>query len=133
MKALILDFETIGMISVIFSQSKLFKKDVYLIQRITDKGEKMQHLKAVYFVRPTAVNIELIKEELKDPKYMEYYIFFTNEITSKQIETLAQSDPSDRIKALQEVYLDFFALSRNSFTLNIPSTISLNKSKDLWG
>ena len=52
MKALILDSETIGIISVLFSQSKLFKKDVYLIQRITDKGEKMAHLKAVYFIRP---------------------------------------------------------------------------------
>lgn len=38
MKALVLDFETIGIISIIFSQSKLFKNDVYLIQRITDKG-----------------------------------------------------------------------------------------------
>jgi vacuolar protein sorting-associated protein 45 len=70
MKALILDFETIGMISVLFSQSKLFKKDVYLIQRITEKGEKMQHLKAVYFVRPVQANYDLILEELKNPKYM---------------------------------------------------------------
>ena len=86
MKALILDFETIGMISVIFSQSKLFKNDVYLIQRITDKGEKMLHLKAVYFVRPTEENIKLILNELKDPKYMEYHLFFTNEISSQAIQ-----------------------------------------------
>ena len=130
---MVLDFETIGIISVIFSQSKLFKNDVYLIQRITDKGDKMQHLKAVYFVRPTQQNVDLILAELKDPKYMEYHLFFSNEIDSKTIERLALNDLGDKIKTLQEVYLDFFAISRNIFTLNIPSTISLMKVKAIWG
>jgi vacuolar protein sorting-associated protein 45 len=48
------------------------------------------------------------------------------------IETLATNDPNDRIKALQEVYLDYFAIGRNVYTLNIPSTISLMKPKEHW-
>lgn len=63
---------------------------------------------------------------------MEYYLFFTNEIQPQTIKELAENDTADKIKALQEVYLDFFALARNIFTLNIPSTIGLNKSMDLW-
>ncbi len=36
MKALILDSETSGIISIIYTQSKLYKHDVYLIQKIED-------------------------------------------------------------------------------------------------
>ena len=53
MKALILDSETSGFISVIYTQSKLYKNDVYLIQKIEDVKEKLMHLKGVFFVRPT--------------------------------------------------------------------------------
>lgn len=53
MKVLVLDSETVGIISVIFSRSKLLKNDIFLIQRVADKGDKMPHLKALYFIRPT--------------------------------------------------------------------------------
>lgn len=36
MKGLILDSETSGIISIIYTQSKLYKNDVYLIQKIED-------------------------------------------------------------------------------------------------
>lgn len=36
MKGLILDSETSGIISIIYTQSKLYKHDVYLIQKIED-------------------------------------------------------------------------------------------------
>ena len=62
MKALVLDSETSGIISIIYTQSKLYKNDVYLIQKIEDVKEKLLHLKGVYFVRPTKENILLIKQ-----------------------------------------------------------------------
>jgi|JI6StandDraft_1071083.scaffolds.fasta_scaffold01667_7 vacuolar protein sorting-associated protein 45 len=130
MKAILLDAETLGIISVIYSQSKLFKHDIYLIQKIAERGDKMPHLKALYFVRPTKENLDMIITELKDPRFQDYHLFFTNEISSQFIETLATNDPNDRIKTLQEVYLDFFAIGRNVFTLNIPSTVSLIKPKE---
>lgn len=53
MKGLLLDKETSGIISIVYTQSKLYKNDIYLIQKIDDTTEKLPHLKAVYFVRPT--------------------------------------------------------------------------------
>ena len=56
-----LDCETTPIISLIFSQSKILKKDVYLIERIEAPGEgKMLHLKAVFFIRPTEENLKAI-------------------------------------------------------------------------
>ena len=69
MKGLLLDKETSGIISIIYTQSKLYKNDIYLIQKIDDSTEKLTHLKAVYFVRPTQVNLDLIFKELKDPRF----------------------------------------------------------------
>lgn len=62
MKALILDKETSGIISVVYTQSKLYKNDIYLIQKIDDTSEKLGHLKAIYFVRPTKENYEIISK-----------------------------------------------------------------------
>lgn len=101
MKVLILDAETVGIISVIFSRSKLLKNDIFLIQRVADKGDKMPHLKALYFVRPTQDNVDQIVKEIKDPRYKEYHIFFTNEIPAQFIELMAVQDTGDRIKSLQ--------------------------------
>ena len=69
MKGLLLDKETSGIISIAYTQSKLYKHDIYLIQKIDDSTEKLTHLKAVYFVRPTTANMELILRELKDPRF----------------------------------------------------------------
>lgn len=64
-----------GVISMVFSQSQLLQKEVYLFERIDAEGrEQMPHLKAVCFLRPTRENLEHLEKELKSPKYGEYHI-----------------------------------------------------------
>jgi vacuolar protein sorting-associated protein 45 len=53
------------MISIVYTQSKLYKNDIYLIQKTEEATEKLPHLKALYLVRPTLENIENIIAELK--------------------------------------------------------------------
>jgi hypothetical protein len=48
------------------------------------------------------------------------------------IDRIAEHDPSDKIKNLQEVYIDYYAIGRNIFSLNIPSTIALTKRVEDW-
>ena len=75
MKMLLLDEETTGIISMVYTQSEILEKEVYLVDRIeTLNREKITHLKAVCFVRPTAENISRLCKELKDPKYGQYYL-----------------------------------------------------------
>ena len=64
----------LGIISLVTSQSYILKKDVYLIEQIEQSSmDKLLHLKAVYFVRPTDRNFSLCQKELKDPRFCEYY------------------------------------------------------------
>mmetsp|Transcript_6178 Transcript_6178/g.8622 ORF Transcript_6178/g.8622 Transcript_6178/m.8622 type:complete len:113 (-) Transcript_6178:124-462(-) len=77
MKVLLLDKETTGMVSLVFSQSQILQKEVYLFERLDTKNrDVMAHLKAVCLLRPTPDNIELLQEELRKPKYGEYHVFF---------------------------------------------------------
>ena len=48
------------------------------------------------------------------------------------IDELATHDPLDKIKNIQEVYLDYYALGRNVFSLNIPSAIGLTRRENFW-
>ena len=50
--------------------------EVFLVDAIErERTEKMPHLKAVYFLRPTAENVRLLQKEFKEPKYGEYHVF----------------------------------------------------------
>jgi len=76
MKVLLMDSETIGIVSMVYSQSQILQKDVVLFERIdgVKSRELMAHLKAVCFLRPTPENLKRLDDELRAPKYGEYHL-----------------------------------------------------------
>jgi vacuolar protein sorting-associated protein 45 len=66
----------LGFISVVFSQSDILHKDVYLVEPVDapPTDEPMGHLKAICFLRPTGENITHLKRHLKSPRYGEYHL-----------------------------------------------------------
>ena len=85
----------------------------------------MPHLKAVYFLRPTAENVRLLQKEFKEPKYGEYHVFFSNLTRDGHIQALAESDEHEVVQQVQEYYADFLAIHQEIFTLNVPSVVGL--------
>lgn len=66
------------MISMVFSVSDLLRQQVFLIEQLSNQNrERLPHLHAVVFVRPTESNITLIKEEMAQPRYSEYHLCTT--------------------------------------------------------
>lgn len=92
----------------------------------------MLHLKAVFFIRPTEENLKAIQREIERARFSEYYIFYSNSVPNLTIETLAQADTQDLVKEIHEVYADYYSLSRDLFSLNIPSTFGLTKEYSSW-
>jgi vacuolar protein sorting-associated protein 45 len=74
MKALLLDNTTTKIVSMVYSQTQILEKEVYLIEKLGKEHEPLSHLKAAVFVQPTQQNIELLKKEVKDPKFKEYHM-----------------------------------------------------------
>ncbi|PWA84115.1 vacuolar protein sorting 45 [Artemisia annua] len=124
MKVLILDSQTVSAVSVVYSQSELLQKEVFLVElvdAISMSKESMSHLKAVYFLRPTSENIQHLKRQLAKPRFGEYNLFFSNMLNSTQLHILADSDEHEVVQQVQEFFADFVAIDPYHFTLNTPS------------
>ncbi|XP_058103232.1 vacuolar protein sorting-associated protein 45 homolog [Magnolia sinica] len=122
MKVLILDSQTVSIVSVVYSQSQLLQKEVFLVELVDSlSNESMAHLKAVYFLRPTLENIQHLRRQIASPRFGEYHLFFSNILKTTQIQILADSDEQEVVQQVQEFYADFVAVDPYHFTFNINS------------
>lgn len=67
----------VGMVSVVYSQSDLLRKEVFLVETMDNASssrESMAHLKAVYFLRPSANNVQKLRRQLAMPRFAEYHL-----------------------------------------------------------
>ncbi|KAJ3074621.1 vacuolar protein sorting-associated protein 45 [Podochytrium sp. JEL0797] len=120
MKVLLLDNETTPIVSTVVTQSHLLAREVYLIDRIENaQREKMKHLKCVVFVRPTPESVQCLVEELRDPHYGDYYLYFSNTIKKSAIERLAEADETESVREVQEYFADFLAIHNDVFSFNL--------------
>ncbi|XP_027339269.1 vacuolar protein sorting-associated protein 45 homolog isoform X2 [Abrus precatorius] len=125
MKVLILDSQTVSIVSVVYSQSELLQKEVFLVElidSISKSNESMSHLKAIYFLRPTSENIQFLRRQLSSPRFGEYHLFFSNILKDTQIHLLADSDEQEIVQQVQEFYADFVAIDPYHFTLHVPTS-----------
>lgn len=126
MKALVLDAETTGIVSLVYTQSQILQQEVFLIDTLhAPHTDRMPHLKAVYFVRPTPDNVRRICTALRDTRYGEYHIFFTNIARENVISQLAEADEHEVVQQVQEMYGDYLAVNPELFSLNVPSVVGL--------
>ena len=135
MKIMLLDTETTGILSMVYTQTQILSKQVYLVEHLknTAKHGRMMHLKAVVFVRPSMSNIELLKKELADPHFSQYHIYFSNFVPQDFLSQMAKADVHEVVSSVQEFYADYYSVNFDTFTLNLPSSVSLALPRDMWG
>jgi vacuolar protein sorting-associated protein 45 len=100
----------------------MMQKEVYLFERI-DTGahrEPIKYLKCITFLRPTPENVMLLSEELKSPKYAQYYIFFSNIISKADVKSLAEADEQEVVREMHEFYADVIPLAPHLCSLGLP-------------
>ncbi|KAK6521567.1 vacuolar protein sorting-associated protein 45 [Arthrobotrys conoides] len=136
MKILLLDSETMPIMSTATSQSTLLQHEVFLIDRLENVNrEKMRHLKCLCFVRPSADSIQLLVEELRDPKYSEYMLYFSNIVKKSSLERLAEADDHEVVKSVQEVFADYLVINPDLYALKDSALNGLriwSQSPDQW-
>ncbi|KAK7574339.1 hypothetical protein V9T40_011530 [Parthenolecanium corni] len=128
MKVLLMDKETTSIVSMVYSQSEILQREVYLFERIDmiADSESMKHLKCIVFLRPTKENISLLSRELQNSRYGVYYIYMSNIISKGDIKTLAENDEQEVVRELEEFFADYLAVSPHLFSLNIPICVQGN-------
>lgn len=135
MKTLLLDRDTVPIVSTAITQSALLNHEVYLIDRLDNMNrEKMRHLRCLCFVRPSANSIQLLIDELRDPRYGEYNLYFSNVVKKSSLERLAQADDHEVVKLVQEYFADFVVINPDLLSLNMatPQWRLWGSSPDAW-
>ena len=118
MKALIMDKTTTKTVSMVYSQTQILEKSVYLVELLGARHEPMLHLKAAVFVQPNEKNLALLFEELRNPKYSEYHLFFSNVVSMDILSRLAKEDVNEVVKQVHEYYADFIPVNEDFFQLD---------------
>ena len=126
MKALLLDSVTTKIVSLVYSQTQILEQEVYFVELLGKQAEAMNHMKAVIFVQPTETNIDAIIRELKEPKFSEYHIFFTNTLSKDALTRLGRADDHDLVRQVQEYFADYLAVNEDFFHLGIENSLSLS-------
>ncbi|KAF2653740.1 vacuolar protein sorting-associated protein 45 [Lophiostoma macrostomum CBS 122681] len=135
MKILLLDDETVTIMSTATTQSALLNHEVYLTDRLSNQQrEKMRHLRCLCFVRPSPESIQSLIEELREPRYGEYNIYFSNIIKKSSLERLAEADDHEVVRAVQEYFADFLVINPDLMSLNLgyPSHRIWSTGPDSW-
>lgn len=101
MKALLLDGVTSRVTAMVYSQTQVLEKEVYLIEVLGKPHVSMPHLKAAVFIQPTESNLSLLLTEIRDPKFSEYHIFFSNIVPPDMLLRLGRADEHEVIKQVQ--------------------------------
>ncbi|RYH19732.1 Sec1 family protein [archaeon] len=128
MKVLLLDQATKKVVSMVYSQTQVLEKEVYLIELLGVRHESMSHLKAAVFVQPTEANYDLLVRELAEPKYKEYHLFFNNVVPQDMLARLARLDEQELIMQIQEYYADYQAINEDFFHLGIDNSLILSSA-----
>ncbi|KAH8114481.1 Sec1 family-domain-containing protein [Phellopilus nigrolimitatus] len=123
-KVLLLDAHTTPIVSLSATQSTLLSQQVYLTDKIDNpKRERMPHLKCVCFLRAVEDSLGALEAELREPKYGEYYLYFSNILTKTAIERLAEADEYEVVREVQEYFADYAPILPSLFSLNhVPSS-----------
>ncbi|TAQ85624.1 hypothetical protein B7494_g6029 [Chlorociboria aeruginascens] len=135
MKILLLDSETVSIVSTAITQSALLNHEVYLIDRLDNQNrEKMRHLRCLCFIRPSADSIQFLIDEFREPKYGEYNVCFSNIVKKSSLERLAEADDHEVVRAVQEHFADYIVVNPDLFTLDLalPKQRIWSSNPDMW-
>jgi vacuolar protein sorting-associated protein 45 len=105
---------------------------VYLVETLEAPHNNMTHMAAVCLLRPVPENIRALLAHLKEPKFKEYHIFFTNIVTQDLLRKLADADHLQVVKQVQEYYADFYAVNPELFSLNLSGSLSLSRPRSAY-
>lgn len=135
MKILLLDRDTVSIVSTAITQSALLNFEIYLIDRLDNVNrERMRHLRSICLVRPTPDTVQLLIDELREPRYGEYYIYFTNVAKKSSLERLAEADDHEIVRQVQEHFADYTVINPDLFSLSValPQWRIWGSNSDTW-
>ena len=135
MKVFLFDKVTLSTVSIVYNQSDLGQKGVYLYELLNvERKQKMKHLDAIVYIRPTKENVDALCRELERPVFCAYYVYFTYYLeddmsTENALSQIAKADEHEVIKKVNEMYTEYTPVTSNLFTFNLRCVLTPGVSK----
>jgi len=117
-KVLLLDDFTKNALSPIVSHAELLSCDFFLFEPIS---RERCSISVACVAILTKKSFPYLVCEIKSPKYKEYFVFITDELSQEEIASLAAQDSRGAIKELHELYLSAVLVDKSLFLLQHPS------------
>lgn len=142
MKVVLFDDDTKMVVSMVYTQSQILDKSVFLTASLIPPPlklgeermvrETMTHLKGLILCRPTEYNVSAICRELESPLYGEYHVFFTGSLPPVLLSKLAEADRNSVIRQVQEFYCDYLAVNSDLYDFGLEGSLKLSKPRNKW-
>ncbi|SCU71124.1 vacuolar protein sorting-associated protein 45, putative [Trypanosoma equiperdum] len=122
MKVLLVDEATLHIISMVRSQTFLLSRGVFLVARVDNHSQRkcMGNMRCVVFIRPQVLSVNAVCDELRNPKYESYAIYFSAAAPSELLDSLACADVRGVVRSVCEVFCDFVTLNADAFVTAAP-------------
>ncbi|OAG28856.1 vacuolar protein sorting-associated protein 45 [Nematocida displodere] len=116
-KALLLDHSTKKALSPLISHGELLSYDFFLFETI-DRERPPISVSCVAIL--TQQSLDLLVREVGAPRYGEYFVFVTDELSEDEILQIAEKDVFGVVKELQELYIGNVPVDRSFFVTDEP-------------
>ena len=132
------------MVGLVYSFSALIQNQVFLTERIDRerpppvisassspsssslqielteaREERMHHLKALCFIRPSSSSLAALRFLLSSHRFSHVHLYFTAQVPDDYLRQVADADRHSLIDAVHEYYLDTYILHTHLFHLNL--------------
>jgi len=125
-KVLIMDKHCFAIITPLVKVHELRRHGVTLHLLLENDRQPIPDVPALYFVSPTAENVQRITSDLKKNLYDAHYLNFSSSLPRKLLEDLAvkstECGTSGKITKVFDQYLDFVSLAPTLFSLGRPDS-----------
>ncbi|EPQ56577.1 Sec1-like snare protein [Gloeophyllum trabeum ATCC 11539] len=120
-KILVVDEHSQKLLGSVLKQFDILQENVTLIESITNYRDP-QTFEAMYLLMPTTQNVERIINDFSNGKqqYAGAHLFFIDGLPEHLFERLTSSPAEPHLRCLQDLYINFWAIEAQAFSLKQP-------------
>lgn len=121
-KILVIDEHSQRLLNSVLKQFDILEENVTLIESITNNRELQPGFDAVYMLMPTSANIDRIIRDFSGGKqqYAAAHLFFIDGLADELFQRLTSSPAEPFLRGLQDLYVNFWAIESQVFSLHVP-------------
>ncbi|KAJ8456753.1 hypothetical protein ONZ51_g11942 [Trametes cubensis] len=121
-KILVVDEHSQRLLGSVLKQFDILEENVTLIESITSHREPQPQFEAMYLLMSTTQNVDRIIRDFSNghQQYAAAHLFFVDGLAEHLFERLTSSPAEPYLKALQELFLNFWAIEAQAFSVRSP-------------